>query len=89
MYALGPLVVYLGWARPYSQAKNLYVVVPLLRYTMQKEHCSFCNPLWDFKGLAIALVSPPTPCEIKTTFVVYLLSPHQLKLVALDFYQPH
>lgn len=78
----GTPTVYLGWARPSSQAKNQYVVVPLSRYTMQKEHCSFCNPLWDFKGLAIALVSPPTPCEIKATFVAYLLLLHQLILMA-------
>jgi hypothetical protein len=46
----GTPTVYLGWARPRFQAKNQYVVVPLLRYTMQKEHCSFCNPLWDLVG---------------------------------------
>ena len=76
-----PLCVLGGPAQGFKQ-KNQYVVVPLSRYTMQKEHCSFCNPLWDFKGLAIALVSPPTPCEIKTTFVVYLLLLHQLILMA-------
>ena len=85
----GTPTVYLGWALPSFQAKNQYVVVPLLVHTMQKEHCSFCNPLWDFKGLAIALVSPPTPSEIKTTLVVYLLPLHQLKLVALAYQQPH
>ena len=46
----GTPTVYLGWARPSLQAKNQYVVVPLSRYTMQKEHCSFCNSLWDLVG---------------------------------------
>jgi len=32
------------------QAKNQYVVVPLSAHTMQKQQCSFCIPLWDFKG---------------------------------------
>ena len=63
MYDSGTPTVCLGWARPSLQAKNQYVVVPLSWHTMQELQCSFCIPLWDFKGLAIALVSPPTPSE--------------------------
>ena len=59
MYDLGTPLSTLGWARPYSQAKNQDVVVPLLRYTMQELQCSFCNPLWDFKGLGISLTPKP------------------------------
>jgi hypothetical protein len=36
MYDLGTPLSTLGWARPYSQAKNQDVVVPLLKDTMQK-----------------------------------------------------
>jgi hypothetical protein len=63
MYILGtPLCVSGGPAQNF-QAKFLDVVVPLSAHTMQELQCSFCIPLWDFKGLAIALVSPPTPSE--------------------------
>ena len=48
MYILGTPTVCLGWARPSSQAKNQDVVVPLSRYTMQKQHMQFANTLMGF-----------------------------------------
>jgi hypothetical protein len=38
MYTSGTPTVYLGWARPSSQAKNQDVVVPLLVHTMYLLH---------------------------------------------------
>jgi hypothetical protein len=44
-----PFVCVGGPAQGFKQ-KNQDVVVPLSAHTMQKEHCSFCNPLWDLVG---------------------------------------
>jgi hypothetical protein len=48
MYDSGTPTVCLGWARPSSQAKNQYVVVPLSAHTMQKQHMQFANTLMGF-----------------------------------------
>ena len=50
MYDPGTPLSSLGWARPNSQAKNQYVVVPLSVHTMQLQHMLFMHTLWDFKG---------------------------------------
>ena len=50
MCASGTPLCVLGGPPLNFQAKTQDVVVPLLGHTMQKEHCSFCNPLWDLVG---------------------------------------
>jgi len=61
MCTFGTPLCVLGGPAQNFQAKNQYVVVPLLWHTMQELQCSFCIPLWDFMGQGIALASPPNP----------------------------
>jgi hypothetical protein len=83
MCASGTPLCVLGGPAQVFKRKNQYVVVPLSRYTMQKEHCSFCNPLWDFMGQGIALASPPNPSrKIRKAILPDYLLPHQLILMA-------